>query len=419
MDKFKITGGVLLDGEISISGAKNSVLPIMAASILNSGTTILKNVPHVHDVITMKEILEHIGANVVLEDDILTINTKNISKTDAPYELVKKMRASYYVLGALIGRFGEASVSLPGGCVIGARPVNLHIKGFKALNANISLEHGYIKVLPSKLKGASVFLEGLHGSSVGATINVMMAASCAEGTTYINGAACEPEVVDVANFINSIGGEIYGTGTSLITINGKNTFNDTTYTIIPDRIEAGTYIIAGALTAKELKISNLNPDHIGAILNKLSEAGVKYKTENNSIIIKKGQSVNPVNIKVSTYPGFPTDMQAQFSILMTQAKGSSIILETIFENRFMYIPELLRMGAKIQMKENSAIINGQTKLDGAEIMASDLRASAALVLAALIAKGESTISRIYHIDRGYTKIENKLKNVGALIERIG
>jgi UDP-N-acetylglucosamine 1-carboxyvinyltransferase len=381
MDKFKITGGVLLDGEISISGAKNSVLPIMAASILNSGTTILKNVPHVHDVITMKEILEHIGANVVLEDDILTINTKNISKTDAPYELVKKMRASYYVLGALIGRFGEASVSLPGGCVIGARPVNLHIKGFKALNANISLEHGYIKVLPSKLKGASVFLEGLHGSSVGATINVMMAASCAEGTTYINGAACEPEVVDVANFINSIGGEIYGTG--------------------------------------ELKISNLNPDHIGAILNKLSETGVKYKTENNSIIIAKAQSVNPVNIKVSTYPGFPTDMQAQFSILMTQAKGSSIILETIFENRFMYIPELMRMGAKIQMKENSAIINGPTKLDGAEIMASDLRASAALVLAALIAKGESTISRIYHIDRGYTKIENKLKNVGALIERIG
>jgi len=419
MDRFKITGGSLLEGEISISGAKNSVLPIMAASILNSGTTILKNVPHVHDVITMKEILEHIGANVILEDDILTINTKNISKTDAPYELVKKMRASYYVLGALIGRFGEASVSLPGGCVIGARPVDLHIKGFKALNANISLEHGYIKVLPSKLRCANVFLEGLHGSSVGATINVMMAASCAKGTTYINGAACEPEVVDVANFINSIGGKIYGAGSSLITINGKNAFNDTTYTIIPDRIEAGTYIIAGALTAKELKISNLNIDHIGAILNKLSETGVKYKTENNSIIIKKAQSANPVNIKVSTYPGFPTDMQAQFSILMTQAIGSSIILETIFENRFMYIPELLRMGAKIQMKENSAIINGQTKLDGAEIMASDLRASAALVLAALIAKGESTISRIYHIDRGYTKIENKLKNVGALIERIG
>ncbi len=419
MDKFKITGGSLLEGEIFVSGAKNSVLPIMAASILNSGTTILKNVPYVHDVITMKEILEHIGANVILENDVLTINTKNISKTDAPYELVKKMRSSYYVLGALIGRFGEASVSLPGGCVIGARPVDLHIKGFKALNANILLEHGYIKVLPSILKGASVSLEGLHGSSVGATINVMMAASCAEGKTDINGTACEPEIVDVANFINSIGGEIYGAGTSHITINGKKKFNNTTYTIIPDRIEAGTYIIAGALTAKELKISNLNTDHIGAILNKLSDASVKYKTEGNSIIIRKAQSINPVNIKVSTYPGFPTDMQAQFSILMTQAKGISIILETIFENRFMYIPELLRMGAKLRMKENSAIINGPTKLDGAEIMASDLRASAALVLAALIAEGESTISRIYHIDRGYTKIEYKLKNVGALIERIG
>ncbi len=418
MDKFVIYGGNILEGEISIGGAKNSVLPIMAACILNKGTIVLKNVPLVHDVLTMKQILEYIGAKVTLENDVLTIDTRTIDKTEAPYELVKKMRSSYYVLGSLIGRFGEASVSLPGGCVIGARPVDLHIKGLKALGADIELEHGYIKSRFSKLKGTKIFLEGMHGPSVGATINVMMAASCANGETVIRGAACEPEVSDVANFINSMGGHIKGAGTHTITIQGVEEFHDSEYTIIPDRIEAGTYIIAGALAAKELLVKNLIPGHIDSLLSKLTELGLTPTVNKNSVLIRRKENIRPTNIKVLPYPGFPTDMQAQFAVLMTQAQGKSIINETIFENRFMYAPELMRMGADIQIEDNNAFINGPTFLEGAEVMASDLRASAALVLAALIAKGKTVISRIYHIDRGYEKIEKKLSGVGASIERI-
>ncbi|MCD6245606.1 UDP-N-acetylglucosamine 1-carboxyvinyltransferase [candidate division WOR-3 bacterium] len=418
MDKFIIDGGNILEGEINISGAKNSVLPIMAASILNNGTTVLRNVPLVHDVITMKQILEYIGAKVEIDGNTLNINTENINKTEAPYELVKKMRSSYYVLGSLIGRFGKASVSLPGGCVIGARPVDLHIKGLKALGADIELEHGYIKSRFSKLKGTKIFLEGMHGPSVGATINVMMAASAANGESVISGAACEPEVIDVANFINSMGGDIRGAGTHTIEINGKTTFHDTEYRIIPDRIEAGTYIIAGVLAAKELLIKNTIPSHLESLLVKLNEIGLNPIVDHNNILVKRKETFKSTNIKVLPYPGFPTDMQAQFAVLMTQAEGKSIISETIFENRFMYVPELLRMGADIQIEDNNAFVNGPTVLEGAEVMASDLRASAALILAALIAKGKTTISRIYHIDRGYERIEKKLSNVGASIKRV-
>lgn len=418
MDKFIIDGGNILEGEINISGAKNSVLPIMAASILNKGTTVLRNVPLVHDVITMKQILEYIGAKLDFNGNILTINTENIDKTEAPYELVKKMRSSYYVLGSLIGRFGKASVSLPGGCVIGARPVDLHIKGLKALGADIELEHGYIKSRFSKLKGAKIFLEGMHGPSVGATINVMMAASAAKGETVISGAACEPEVIDVANFINSMGSDIKGAGTHTITINGTATFHDTEYMIIPDRIEAGTYIIAGVLAAKELLVKNIIPSHLESLLIKLNEIGLNPVVYNDKILVRRKENLKSTNIKVLPYPGFPTDMQAQFAVLMTQANGKSIINETIFENRFMYVPELMRMGADIQIEDNNAFINGPTLLEGAEVMASDLRASAALILAALIAKGKTTISRIYHIDRGYEKIEEKISNVGASIKRV-
>ena len=419
MDKFIIEGGVPLRGEVEISGAKNAVLPIMAASLLASGKSIIYNVPDVQDVKTMMEVLKILGANVlfVREEKKLEIDTLGTIGYETPYDIVKKMRASYYVLGPLLAKQHRARVSLPGGCAIGARPIDLHLKGMEALSAEIDIRNGYIEARCNGLKGNYVYLMGKKGTSVGATINVLMAATLAEGKTVIEGAALEPEVENVSQFLNKMGARIEGVGTQHLEIEGVEELHPAEIDVIPDRIEAGTFAVAGIITDGDITIKNINQGHFSAVIEKLREVGGKISNDGNGINVKRTESVKSTDLTVAPYPGFPTDMQAQFMALMTIADGISVITETIFENRFMHVLELNRMGADITIDGNSAVVKGVKNLYGAPVMASDLRASAALVLAGLIAIGKTEVHRVYHIDRGYERIEEKITKLGGKIWR--
>ena len=413
-----IDGGRRLSGEVKISGAKNSALPIIAASLLTDREVVLENIPRLNDVDTMLQLVKSIGSKINFTNNILHIQTPKLKSFEAPYDIVRKMRASYYVLGPLIARAGRARVSLPGGCAIGPRPIDLHIKGLKALGVRIEVKAGYINAESRHLRGNRVDLQGPKGTSVGATINVMLAATAAKGTTEITSAACEPEVVDVANFLNHLGAKISGQGTHTIIIKGQKPLNrGQRYRIIPDRIEAGTFAVAGAITRGRIRITGCNLEHLTAVLDKFNEIGVVVKVMDDGLLVDGAGRKRATNIFVAPYPGFPTDMQAQFMALLSIIPGTSTIKETIFENRFMQAVELMRMCADITIEGDTAVINGVRKFSGAYVMASDLRASAALVLAGLAAKGRTVVRRIYHLDRGYEKFEVKLRRLGARIRR--
>ncbi|HEV8588395.1 MAG TPA: UDP-N-acetylglucosamine 1-carboxyvinyltransferase [Pyrinomonadaceae bacterium] len=419
MDKFRIRGGAPLKGRVAISGAKNSALPCMAAAILTPETITLHNIPYVRDIITMRRLLEDIGAHV-LTPELRThkISAANVELMQAPYELVKTMRASVLALGPLLARFGKARVSLPGGCAIGARPIDLHLASFSKMGADVFLEAGDViaRAPQEGLVGAEIQFEKI---SVTGTENVMMAATLARGKTVIHNAAREPEVRDLAELLNKMGARVRGAGTPKIEIEGVEALGGAQHTIIPDRIETGTFIVAGAITKGELEIKDCNPEHCNRIIGKLRDVGVEIEEVNQSTLrVSYGKPIRAGDLKTEEYPGFPTDMQAQYMTLMAQANGRSEITETIFENRFMHASELQRMGARIQISHDKAVVEGPTNLIGARVQASDLRASASLVLAGLIAEGETIIDRVYHIDRGYEKIETKLKAVGANIERV-
>ncbi|MGC8900276.1 MAG: UDP-N-acetylglucosamine 1-carboxyvinyltransferase [bacterium] len=426
MDKLVIEGKNKLYGSVKISGAKNAALPAMAAAILTSERVQLSNVPYLSDVATMVELFEKMGIQTtgynikqadVDQDRQITIDTSEMSTYEAPYDLVKTMRASVLVLGPLVARFGRARVSMPGGCAIGSRPIDLHLKGLSALGADVSIDHGYVNVKVDKLRGTKIVFDSI---TVTGTENIMMAATLAKGTTIIENAAREPEVESLAQQLIKMGAHINGAGTDTIEIEGVDALHGCSMDIIPDRIEAGTYIIAAAATGGEVEVRNCNPRHIDALLFKLKEAGVEYVENKNSIIIKRDSNtwLKSVNIKTMPYPNFPTDLQAQFMVLMTQGDNTSIITETIFENRFMHVAELRRMGADIKVENNVAVVKGKTQLMGAQIMATDLRASASLVIAGLIADKITEVSRIYHLDRGYEFMEKKLAKIGAKIKRV-
>ncbi len=418
MDVFIIKGGKTLSGEVFVSGAKNSALPVMAASILADSPCEIQGVPEIKDISTMAEILTCIGAKVSAEAGTVKIDPSGINNYTTPYDLVKQMRASIAVLGPMLGKFGKARVSHPGGCVIGPRPIDLHLKGLSELGSKIKIEHGYIHAETTELVGADIFLGGRFGSSVLATANVMMAAVKAKGNTVIESAACEPEVVDLGNFLVKMGANIIGLGSPRIIIKGVKSLKGATHRIIPDRIEAGTFIIAGALCGKKLVVKNALSEHMKALLDILQKSGVRFDIGNNEITVTATEKRDPVDVITMTYPGFPTDLQAQMTTLMCITPGISIITEKIYPERFMHVPELNRMGAKIHREASSTIVAGVKSLSGAPVMASDLRASASLVLAGLIAEGETVISRVYHIDRGYEKIESKFMRLGADIRRI-
>jgi UDP-N-acetylglucosamine 1-carboxyvinyltransferase len=416
MDKFKITGGRPLEGRISISGAKNSALPCMAAALLSPETVTLHNLPYVRDIITMRRLLEDLGCTALMPElRTLKINGSKVEIFEAPYDLVKTMRASVLALGPLLARFGEARVSLPGGCAIGQRPIDLHLTGFEKLGAKVTIESGDVVARAPRLQGAEIDFDII---TVTGTENLMMAAALADGVTILNNAAREPEIVDLAELLNKMGARIEGAGRSCIRIEGVRQLGGAEHTIIADRIEAGTFIAAAAITGGELEIVNCNPQHIHSTISKFKDTGVSIQQPNAfSLRVKAAEHTKPSDVTTLAHPGFPTDMQAQYMALMTIAEGTSIISETIFENRFMHASELLRMGAKIKINARQAIVEGCGSLMGAKMQASDLRASASLVLAGLAAKGESIIDRVYHIDRGYEKIEEKLRSVGAQIER--
>ena len=418
MDKFRITGGTPLEGRVSISGAKNSALPCMAAGLLTADTITLHNIPYVRDIITQRRLLEDLGATV-LTPELRThkISAPNIELFEAPYELVKTMRASVLALGPLLARFGKAKVSLPGGCAIGTRPIDLHLAGFAKLGAEVKLESGNVvaRAPNNRLRGAEIEFDKV---TVTGTENLMMAATLAEGTTLLRNAACEPEIADLAELLNKMGARVRGAGTSAIEIEGVEVLEGAEHTIIPDRIETGTFIIAAAITRGELEIKDCQPEHLTSIIQQLREAGVEITELNPSTLLVKARNLVSRDVTTQPYPRFPTDMQAQYMALMTQAKGNAVIAETIFENRFMHASEMQRMGARIHIDGHNAVVDGPTRLTGAPIQASDLRASASLVLAGLVAEGETVIDRVYHIDRGYEKIETKLREVGARIERI-
>lgn len=419
MEKFIIKGGIPLRGNVKISGAKNAALPIIAASLLTEEPVTLRRIPKVSDVFTMLNVLKTLGCKSYWKDDALTLDASNIISTEAPYELIKKMRASYYVLGPLVARFNEAKVALPGGCALGSRPVDLHIKGLKTLGAKVEIKHGYVTCKAKNLEGKRIMLKGQHGTSVGATINVMMAASLSKGVTKIEEAAMEPEVVDVANFLNRCGGKIEGMGTPIIEIEGRKKLKGTEYSIIPDRIETGTLLIASAITKGNVIVKKCNPEHNRVLIHLLKEYGVEIQEGKDYLNICPPKTVKPLSIQVGPYPSFSTDLQPPMISLLSVTLGNSTIVETIFENRFMHVPELIRLGADINMIDRyTAVIKGVKQLSGAPVMASDIRASAALILAGLVAKGETHISRIYHTDRGYEHLEKKLSRLGARIERV-
>ncbi|HAD82746.1 MAG: UDP-N-acetylglucosamine 1-carboxyvinyltransferase [Candidatus Edwardsbacteria bacterium RIFOXYD12_FULL_50_11] len=418
MDKFVIDGGRPLSGMVRASGAKNAVLPAMAACLLAPGRSVLTNVPNVMDVRTMRRLLIRLGAKVDFEDNRMVIDVPDKLKCEAEYEIVKQMRASYYVLGPLLARFGKAKVSLPGGCSIGARPIDLHLKGMEALGAKIQILHGYVQAQGRPLKGARLLLAGTHGVSVGATINVMMAAVLAKGITVIESAALEPEVVSTAQMLVSMGADITGAGTPVMTIAGVEGLRPAETRMIPDRIETGSLMIAAAISGGCLTIEDCRPDHLAAVIDALRAMGVKVAAGDEMVTVEARRRVRPIDLTIAPYPGFPTDMQPQMMTLMTIASGLSVITETIFENRFMHVPELQRLGADIKVEGKSAVIKGVPELTGAPVMGSDLRASAALVIAGLKAEGKTEVNRIYHLDRGYERWERKLKKLGAKIRRV-
>lgn len=416
MESLYIKGGTPLAGEVHISGSKNAVLPILAATLLTAEPCTIRRVPNLSDVRFMGEILASLGAEVRFAGDSITARAAKV-KPIGKYNLIRKMRGSICILGPLVGRLRKAKVSLPGGCVIGARPIDLHLKGLRALGAEIEIQEGYVCVNASKLAGSEIFLGGRNGPTVLGTANVMMAAVLAEGITIIDSAACEPEVTDLANFLNAMGARISGAGSPTITIQGVKELHGAEHEVIPDRIEAATYAIAAAATGGEVTIKGARADHLQAVLDKLHEAGVRIERNGMAMTVKRGARLQPVDVTTMPYAGFPTDVQAQMMVLMTQAAGLSIITERIFEARFMHVAELARFGAEISLEGPSAIVKGGRPLSGAPVMASDLRASAALVIAGLVAPGHTQVKRIYHLDRGYEKIDEKLRGLGARIER--
>ena len=417
MEKLLIKGGASLKGEISCSGAKNAALPMIAATILSDEDVILKNLPYLQDITTMFELLGSMGADILLNENMdFTIATNNLKEKEARYELVKTMRASILVLGPLVAKYGEAKIALPGGCAIGSRPVNYHLDALEQLGATITLKNGYIEASAKKLIGSKIKFDGI---TVTGTENIMMAACLAEGTTTLTNVAKEPEIIDLAEFLNKMGAKISGAGSDEITIEGVERLYGTEHSIPADRIEAGTYLVAAAVTNGEIKINGINPNRLIKVLDKLIETGAKVETSEDSIsLIMNKDKPKPVDITTAPFPEFPTDMQAQFSVINALANGVSNIYETVFENRFMHVQELNRMGCNIQINGNQAIIEGVDSLWGAEVMATDLRASASLILAGLCAKGETKVDRIYHIDRGYERIEEKLNYLGANIIRL-
>jgi len=416
MDKLKITGGARLNGQVRISGAKNSALPAMAACLLTEGEVVLENIPMVNDILTTRRLLRELGSEVEFDGgNTARLKTARISSHEAPYDLVKTMRASVLVLGPLLARFGKARVSLPGGCAIGARPIDLHIRGFEKLGATVTTEYGYVEAAASRLKGANIVFEKI---TVTGTENLMMAAALAEGQTTLVNAALEPEISDLAELLNKMGAKISGAGTSVITVEGVESLHGATHSIIPDRIETGTFLVAGSITEGSLELVRCNPAHLTGVIEKLREAGAVIEEGVDSMRVKGGGELRSADVITHEYPGFATDMQAQYMAMMTQARGISLITESIFENRFMHASELMRMGANIRIDGSRAVVAGKSRLTGATVIASDLRASASLVLAALVAEGVTTVDRIYHLDRGYEKIEEKLRSVGAQIERL-
>ena len=424
MAKIVVTGGKPLHGEVNISGAKNAVLPILCATLLADAPVEITNVPHLHDVVTTVKLLGELGAKVTIDQGTLSrgsaivVDPRSVDQHVAPYELVKTMRASILVLGPMVARFGEAEVALPGGCAIGSRPVDLHIRGLEAMGAKIEVEGGYIKAKAPEggLRGAHFFFDTV---SVTGTENIMMAAALAKGRSVLQNAAREPEVVDLANFINAMGGKVQGAGTDTITIDGVERLHSASYRVMPDRIETGTYLVAAAVTGGRVKVKDTDPTILEAVLEKLKEAGADLTTGEDWIELDMhGKRPKAVNLRTAPYPAFPTDMQAQFISLNAIAEGTGAVIETIFENRFMHVYEMHRMGAQIQVEGNTAIVTGVPALKGAPVMATDLRASASLVLSALVAEGDTLIDRIYHIDRGYECIEEKLQMLGAKIRRV-
>jgi len=417
MNKLLIQGGVTLQGEIRISGAKNAVLPIMAATLLAEGPAVVENVPHLQDVTTTVSLLGSMGVTVVVDETMsIEVDNSTITSQVAPYDLVKTMRSSILVLGPLLARYGKAEVSLPGGCAIGSRPVNLHIKGLQDMGADIEVKNGYISARADRLQGARIVMDLV---TVTGTENLMMAAALAEGTTVLENAAREPEVIDLANFLIAMGAKISGAGTDTITVEGVETLHGTRYKVVPDRIETGTFLVAAAITGGRVKLKNTAPNLLDVVLDKLRDAGAEIECGEDWISLDMhGRRPKSVNVRTAPYPAFPTDMQAQFTALNTIAEGTGTIVETVFENRYMHVQEMQRMGADIEVEGNTAIVRGVPGLTSAPVMATDLRASASLILAGLVAKGETEVQRIYHIDRGYELIEEKLACLGAKIRRI-
>lgn len=415
MDKIVIKGGQSLKGEVKIGGAKNAALPILVSSLLTDGLNTFHNVPDLRDIQSIKLLLSHLGAKTETENNSIQIDASGLCNAEAPYELVRKMRASVLVLGPLVARLKKARVSLPGGCAIGARPINLHLKGLSQLGASIELKHGYVEAKADCLKGNDIYFDM---PTVTGTENLMMAAVLADGVTVLRNAAREPEIVALADVLNKMGADIQGAGNSAITIKGVSCLNPVTVSIIPDRIEAGTFMVAAGLTRGDVRLVDCDPAHLGGVINKLKLTGACVETEGNTIQVTGPDEIRSVDVKTLPYPGFPTDMQAQFMVLMSVAKGLSIISETIFENRFIHVGELKRLGADITISGNSAVIKGVPALSGAPVMATDLRASASLILAGLVAQGKTEVHRVYHLDRGYEAIEKKFARLGAAIKRV-
>lgn len=414
MDKFVIYGGKPLNGTINISGAKNACLPLMAASLLVKGKNVIRNVPNLRDTWTMVKLLRIIGAELTFEDGVMEIDATNADNPEAPYDLVKTMRASFYALGPLTARFGRAKISLPGGCAWGPRPVDLHLKGIEKLGGNITLEEGYINIETDGLKGTLLHLDI---SSVGATGNLLMASVLAEGETIIENAAREPEIVCLIDFLNQMGAEIRGRETNVLRINGVSELQPVEFDVIPDRIEAGTYLLAAAAVGGDVLVDGLDPNHLTAVTDKLKEAGVNLELNEKSIRVTSGARLKATDVVTDIYPGYPTDMQAQWIALMATAEGKSVVTDTVYEDRFTHVPELVRLGIDVKLKGNAAVVNGVEKLKGAPIMSTDIRASASMVIAGLMAEGRTELHRIYHLDRGYEDLENKLRGIGADIRR--
>jgi UDP-N-acetylglucosamine 1-carboxyvinyltransferase len=415
MDDIVIDGGKPLSGEVTISGAKNAALPILAATILTGGRFTFHNVPKLKDIESIQQLLISMGAEFTRDGHTVHVDTGNLKEYEAPYEQVRKMRASILVLGPLLARMKRARVSLPGGCAIGARPIDLHLNGLSILGADIKLEHGYVEATAKRLKGGEIYLDL---PTVTGTENLMIAAVLAKGVTVLRNAAREPEITALSDVLNAMGAEISGVGSPVITIHGVKKLKPVTATIIPDRIEAGTFMVAAALTKGDILIKKCDPSHLEAIIHKIEKAGAAVEISENSVRVKGGEKINSVDVKTMPYPGFATDMQAQFMVLMSVANGFSVISENIFENRFIHVGELKRMGADITISGSHAMIKGRPSLSGAPVMATDLRASASLILAGLVAKGTTRVSRVYHLDRGYESLEKKFKKLGAAIKRV-